>query len=397
MWRELGQVRLLHLLEDEEIVCSMLGILYCSSVVAHSLPHADSVASLKDHFSSEVVATLAPTDTAAAATTTAIAATAVTNTLLESDGVEGEYRRTVASDIGDMNTGQAEGTTSITVTYCGVGSDKGAVEAGRKSMVLVSRAILEALSSLRSEGDQMWLIVCIGLNQVAASIFTSCTYKHTQRQGQRQGEGEGEVQGEGQRQGQGERQFDFVLDASQARLLTEVLSERAYADWIVWGVLLAVESLFHTGERRRHSDIEKAANCGDKEGEVEAEGGERGGEVGEGKGEGKGGGRGRGEMTRRHDLEGLKASLLGFRTRREQIGATCAIAAPTAAPTIASAINPSPVPMSVSVSVSVWAFLKDCHVTVTPSGSGALQCVDSTLAALLSLHRPHLIPSRLHS
>ena len=102
-------------------------------------------------------------------------------------------------------------------------------------------------------------------------------------------------------------------------------------------------------------------------------------------------------MTRRHDLEGLKASLLGFRTRREQIGATCAISTTT----IASAINPSPVPMSVSVSVSVWAFLKDCHVTVTPSGSGALQCVDSTLAALLSLHRPHLtalcFPNRLHS
>jgi hypothetical protein len=308
-------VRLLHLLEDEEIIFSMLGILYCSSLVTHHLHPAERGSLQIDECSSDKVSTV----TAAS----------------ESDGIEGGNGGTMVPICRDSVTGHAEGSTSITVTYCGVGS----VEALSKSMVLVSRAILEALSSLRSEADRLWLMVCIGLNQVAASIFTTCTCKHTQGQGQ--GEGQGERL----------RRFDFILDASQGRLLTEVLSDEAHADWIVWGVLLAADCLFCSGERRHHLDKEIADNdaCLQVEGE---------------------------DATRiaaadTHDLMGLKASLLDYRARRYQMEATG--------------------PASASSSASVCAFLKDCHVTVTPSGSAAAQYVDMNLADLFALHRPNLI------
>jgi hypothetical protein len=321
VWRELGQVRLLHLLENEEIIFSMLGILYCSSIVTHHLHPAEHGSLQTDECSSDEVST---------ATATAA-----------SEG-EGGNGGTMVPSYRDSTTGHAEGSISITVTYCGVGSDRRAVEAWRKSMVLVSRAILEALSSLRSEADRMWLIVCIGLNQVAASIFTTCTCKHTQGQGQ--GEGQGERQ----------RRFDFILDASQARLLTEVLSEEVHADWIVWGVMLAADCLFCSGEESHHFDKEIADNdaCLQVEGEDAT----------------------RIAASDTLDLMGLKASLLDYRARRDQMEATSATG-----------------PASASSSASVCAFLKDCHVTVTPSGSAAAQYVEMNLADLLALHRPNLI------
>jgi hypothetical protein len=318
VWRELGQVRLLHLLEDEEIICSILGILCCSSIVTDDLHPADLGSLQGVNYS---------TDAVAATTATAVS---------DSDGIEGGNGGTMVPSNGDSLTDHSERSPSITVTYCGIGSDRRAVEAGRKSMVLVSRAIIVALSSLRSEADQLWLIVCIGLNQVAASIFTTCTCKRTQRQGE----------------GESQRRFVFFLDASQARLLTEVLSEETCADWIVWGILLSAESLFN-GEKSHLLDMETAVNGGCQEVE---EGGDDVQRI---------------TAADTHDLKGLRASLLDYRARRGQIGAT-------------NATRPLP------VSVSVCAFLKDCQVTVTPSGTAVAQYVDANLADLLALHRPHL-------
>ena len=135
VWRELGQIRLLHLLEHEELILSMIGLL---------------------HFPQEVM------------------------------GV------------------QTRASTTVT------GRD-----GSSKTMLLVSKAILEALSILRADEDKDWMLVSVGLYHIAASIFSK----------------------DG-------NSASSCMTTPQLRALTHMVSDCSIADWVVYGVLQAADRFF---------------------------------------------------------------------------------------------------------------------------------------------------------
>ena len=138
VWRELGQIRLLHLLEHEELILSMIGLL---------------------HFPQEIVRV------------------------------------------------QTGGSATVTGRSSRDGSSK--------TMLLVSKAILEALCILRADEDKDWMLVSVGLYHIAASIFSKDGYSASS-----------------------------CMTIPQHRALTNMVSNCSIADWVVYGVLKAADRFF---------------------------------------------------------------------------------------------------------------------------------------------------------
>lgn len=138
VWRELGQIRLLHLLEHEELILSMIGLL---------------------HFPQEVM------------------------------GLQ----------------------TGVSPTVTGRGSRDGS----SKTMLLVSKDILEALCILRADEDKDWMLVSVGLYHIAASIFSK--YGNS---------------------------ASSCMTTPQFRALTNMVSDCSIADWVVYGVFQAADRFF---------------------------------------------------------------------------------------------------------------------------------------------------------
>ena len=178
VWRELGELRLLHLLEDSDLILSMLGLLDASRV--------------------EVVPPVVQRGSGSGSASTTTATAAVEN----GGGVD------KAIDPATVSSSSTKGTsTAVAVTVAVAPSG---LSASSPTMLLVSKAIIDTLCSLRSEEDKDWLIASIGLYQVSSSIFM-----------------------------RSDQYSPIVVNVKQFRLLTELLENQKIPDWIVIGTLLA--------------------------------------------------------------------------------------------------------------------------------------------------------------
>ena len=178
VWRELGELRLLHLLQDPDLIISMLGLLDASKV--------------------EVVLPVVNrgSGSASASTTTATAVAAVENGGVVDKAI-------------DPATTSSSSNKATAVPVAGTVAPSG-LSASSPTMLLVSKAIIDTLCSLRSEEDKDWLIASIGLYQVSSSIFM-----------------------------RSDRNSPIVVNVKQFRLLNELLENQKIPDWIVIGTLLA--------------------------------------------------------------------------------------------------------------------------------------------------------------
>ena len=175
VWRELGQIRLLHLLEHEDLILSMISLLHCPQATVKASASASASASA---------------------------------------GVRGG------------------GSTRVAGRESRDGSSK--------TMLLVSKAILEALSCLRAAEDKDWMIVSVGLYHIAASIFSTDSHSDTPS-----------------------------MTSPQLRALTNMVSDCSTADWVVCGVLQAADRFFGcdaSADRTVHGESGEGEKKGEGEG-----------------------------------------------------------------------------------------------------------------------------------
>ena len=215
MWRELGELRLLHLLEDPSIIRSLLGLLDTSDVV----------------FPLNKGTNHTPTDT-----------NNIDTVLIHNSSDGASYSDSKGDALGHLSSITATATASSStgdqmINSRGVSSSAKGKERQKQSrnstLVLVAKAIIETLSTLRSEGDNGWIVVSIGLYHISSSIFNTSP----------------------------ENNFITVND-SQQRLLSDLLQNQKVADWIVLGVLLAADAfLLHGIEKGPQTDEIKRLLC----------------------------------------------------------------------------------------------------------------------------------------
>ena len=228
MWRELGELRLLHLLEHSTLIGSVLGLLDTAEVVfplrqGSLLSSTDTSKSI----SAPLIGAENPSNSVAAVGYDSNAGAAHPVLLLISHATDA-----TATDNATAPTGTTSGcreSSVVTVKSLVVADVRGKErlkQARNSTMVIVAKAIIDALGALRSEGDKGWMAVSIGLYHISSSIFMR----------------------------NNENNF-ITVNNSQFRLLTDLLFNERVSDWIVLGILLAADS-FASYKYESESEIE---------------------------------------------------------------------------------------------------------------------------------------------
>ena len=222
VWRELGELRLLHLLENPILIRSMWGLL--------KVPEGNKVTT--------TAAAATATTTATATATAATAVTAVTTAIATAAAAT-----TTTTATATTTAATATAVTS-TVTPRNLRTNP--------TMLLVSKTICDSLTSLRSDGDRNFLIVSVGLYHAASSIFTNFTNTTQNNENHHQNDNYGYNGNDGTNL--------VIVNTSQFRLLSEFVSDLRVDDWVLMGLLLAADSFLF-----REKENEKDLKVDDKE------------------------------------------------------------------------------------------------------------------------------------
>lgn len=237
------------------------------------------------------------------------------------------------------------------------GTGRGSRDGSSKTMLLVSKAILEALCILRADEDKDWMLVSVGLYHIAASIFSK----------------DGNT-------------ASSCMTTPQLRALTNMVGDCSIADWVVYGVLQAADRFFGSDAV---TDEGTLVPC-EEEVEVEVEATEE-----EEKKERK-------EMVGCDDtkqragagqmqgLTGLRESFKRYHTER-----TSGQTPLNDLALLLFKLPTSPVTASVPVSVPVPVVIVGQNGGVSDQAEQAVYDTESTLRDLLLVHRPLMMRSFL--
>ena len=200
MWRELGELRLLHLLEDPSMIRSLLSLLDTSEFVFPLNSGTNHLPIDIKHISTVPIRT--DFDTASRSGS-------------NSDAPGHLSSINVSASV---SAGAADPLMNSRGASSNVKGNERQKQARNSTLVLVAKAIIETLSTLRSEGDRVWVVVSIGLYHISSSIFNISPANKF-----------------------------ITVNESQHRLLTDLLQNQNVADWVVLGVLLAADAFASHG------------------------------------------------------------------------------------------------------------------------------------------------------
>ena len=230
VWRELGQLRLLHLIESESIIDSVLGLMDCTAVTmlqrdSCSVVHVSSDSGRGKEQCSAVSGAAVPTHVDVDERSVDKATTHSNSHSNNSSSNSNNDNNNNSNDNNDSNSNSNNALSSSSSSSNNNNSSnssksRSACPGTLKTMMLVSKAILDALCHLRSDEDKHWHIVSLGLYQIAASLFSVSSREAEQ----------GRVL--------------LRANIAQGRMLVDVLQDASVPDWVVTGVVLAAQCFF---------------------------------------------------------------------------------------------------------------------------------------------------------
>ena len=234
VWRELGQLRLLHLLESESIIDSLLGLMECSAITMLQLRDSRPTVGIP---SDSAIEHCSATSSTNVLTHAVVAADVPVDVTVEaSERCANPVTLYTPTDSSRRNSIVNGDSSNSSISNSKSSKSRSACPGPLKTMMLVSKAILDSLCRLRSDEDQHWHIVSLGLYQVAASLFSVSTLEGEQGRAL------------------------LTTNTAQGRMLVEVLQDVSVPDWTVTGVVLAAHCFFsghraHTGESEIESGV----------------------------------------------------------------------------------------------------------------------------------------------